>query len=256
MLVTEIGRGQCRDPVFSCLGQPKLRSPYKQLRRHQKLLAIRGQRCQVKSNQTHIMRQWHPAQVSIIRLNSHALDNGIDIRSQISMCQHNTFRCASRTRRKLNECRFIRCGFMNEHIGLTGRIVAHEATGQLFPFVVKVQLRGKFLYTYGVVFVHAQPRCFKLIGNTEQFVSMFSRIARRYRYRDDAPEKTSPERNEKLFVVCALNDQVITGSDPSRMKLSKTCFRELEKLVVWHPLFTIRCGNECDAKLTRGACLK
>ena len=72
------------------------------------MIDIRGHRCQMKTDQAHVMGQWHPGHHAVIVAHVHTLQNRVKVDQQIPVGQHNAFGRAGRAGGKLNQCDVIR----------------------------------------------------------------------------------------------------------------------------------------------------
>ena len=103
VLVSEVGRTGNADPMLAGLGEPQAGPAHEKRRRHQPVVDAREQWRQVKSDEAHVVRQWHPRQARIMGARSDRAGDRVDVGCQIAVRQDHALRLAGGAGRELNE---------------------------------------------------------------------------------------------------------------------------------------------------------
>ena len=101
--VAEIRRAEDRCLLFTGLREPQLGAAHECRGRHQVVRNVHDERRQVKADQSHVVRQRHPAQPAVRFGEVDALRDRGNIREQIVVGERHAFRLAGRARRVLDE---------------------------------------------------------------------------------------------------------------------------------------------------------
>ena len=113
MLVTEVRRTQLRRLEFGRLDHPQQRPPNEHVRVHDRVVHSGGQHAQVKADQSHVVRERHPAQSLIVGIPVGALDDSADVDAEVTVGKADPFGIARGAGRVLNERDIFGCRRIN-----------------------------------------------------------------------------------------------------------------------------------------------
>ena len=226
--------------MLAGLHHPQRRPPDEKRRRHQPMRRAGNQRCQVESDQSHVVGQRHPRQRRIVRRGTaDAGEDGVDVGDQVAMRQHDALGRAGRAGRKLDEGDVVGTGWLrrSRRAQVGDFVDEHAVPLQPRECCVEAVLAREGGEPLEGLALGGDVRLSERRQHAKELALVLVGVAGGKRHRDDAAHDARPERIDERLERVDQQDHLGAGPRAAGLEMTQKSERPGMQLGVADAMF-------------------